>query len=200
MKVDVASRAPHGRKYGSTFAESWTSADGATIVAVGAVLAGRDPIVVCDLLRTGARALVTSRNALATAVGALDRVVQHHAREARDDELAAAVVFLALDPHHDDVEVAGAGQLHAALIDGSGVARPLHGRAGALGTGIEPQDLVERIHLRRGDILVAATMPIDHAWWTAGTRTAGALLHAGAPATHGSTRVEASAVIVTVSS
>lgn len=207
MNVDVASRAPHRRKYGSTFAESWTGADGATIVAVGAVLAGRDPIVVCDLLRTGARALVTSRNALATALGALDRVVQHHAREARDDELAAAVVFLALDPHHDDVEVAGAGQLHAALFDGSGVARPLHGRAGALGTGIEPQGLVERIRLRRDDILVAATVPIDHAWWPAGARTANTLVHGGNPAVHGGTPAvrggtpaEASAAVVTVSS
>lgn len=189
MNVDVATRAPHARKYGATFAESWTSADGATIVAVGAVLAGRDPVVVCDLLRTGARALITSHNALAVAVGALDRVVQRHAQEARDDELAAAVVFFALDPDHTDVEVAGAGQLHAALIDGSGVLRPLHGRAGALGTGIEPEDLIERIHLRRDDLLVAATVPIDPAWWPAGARTADALLHRGA--SH-----EASAAIV----
>lgn len=180
MQVDVASRAPHARKYGSTFAESWTNADGATIVAVGAVLAGRDPIVVCDLLRTGARALVTSHNALAGALGALDRVVQGHAREARDDELAAAVMFFALDPNRGDVEVAAAGQLHAALIDGSGVARPLHGRAGALGTGIEPKDLVERIHLRRDDLLVAATVPIDHGWWPSGARSADALLHRSA--------------------
>ena len=105
MNVDVASRAPHARKYGPTFAESWTSADGATIVAVGAVLAGRDPIVVSDLLRTGARALVTSRHALAVALGALDRVVQRHAHEARDDELAAAVMVLALEPDRGDVEV-----------------------------------------------------------------------------------------------
>jgi hypothetical protein len=180
VQVGVASRAPHPRKYGSTFAESWTSADGATIVAVGAVLAGRDPIVVCDLLRTGARALITSRGALSVALGALDRVVQRHAREARDDELAAAVVFLALDPEHGDVAVAGAGQLHAALIDGSGVARPLHGHAGALGTGIEPKDLLEHVHLRRDDLVVAATIPIDHAWWAAGARTADALLHRSA--------------------
>lgn len=193
MQVDVASRAPHARKYGSTFAESWTSADGATIVAVGAVLAGRDPIVVCDLLRTGARALVTSHNALASALGALDRVVQRHAREARDDELAAAVMFLALDPDRGDVEVAGAGQLHAALIDGSGLVRPLHGRAGALGTGIEPKDLVERIHLRRDDLLVAATVPTDPAWWPAGARTAHALLHRSA--SH-----EASAAVVSAGS
>jgi hypothetical protein len=180
VNVDVASRAPHARKYGSTFAEAWTSADGATIVAVGAVLAGREPIVVCDLLRTGARALITSRNALAAALGALDRVVQRHAHEARDDELAAAVMFFALDPARGDVEIAGAGQLHATLIDGSGAARPLHGRAGALGTGIEPKDLVERIHLRRDDLLVAATIPIDHAWWSAGALSADVLLHRSA--------------------
>ncbi len=177
MRVDVTSRAPHPRKYGSTFAESWTSADGAAVVAVGAVLAGRDPVVVCDLLRTGARALVTSRGALASALAGLDRVVRKHAREARDDELAAAIVFLALDPAQNDVDIAGAGQLHVALIDDFGVPRPLHGRAGALGTGIEPRDLVERVHLRRDDLLVAATVPIDDAWWAAGARTAEALLH-----------------------
>jgi hypothetical protein len=177
VHVDVASRAPHGRKYGVTFAESWTCADGATVVAVGAVLAGRDPVVVCDLLRAGARALVTSRNALDAALGALDRVVQRHAREARDDELAAAVVLLAFDPKSDDAAIAGAGQLHAALIDGSGAARAIHGRAGALGTAIEPRDLVEHLHLRRDDLLVVATFPIDHAWWEAGLRTAAALLH-----------------------
>jgi serine phosphatase RsbU (regulator of sigma subunit) len=193
VKVDVASRAPHARKYGATFAESWTSADGATIAAIGAVLAGRDPVVVSDLLRTGARALITSRGALAAALGALDRVVQRHAHEARDDELAAAVMFLALDPAHGDVELAGAGQLHAALIDGSGSARPLHGRAGALGTGIEPKDLVERIHLRRDDLLVVATVSIDYAWWSAGVRTADALLHRSAAR-------EASAAIVSTSS
>jgi hypothetical protein len=180
VQVDVASRAPHARKHGSTFAETWTSADGATIVAVGAVLAGRDPIVVSDLLRTGARALVTSRTAFGTAIAGLDRVVQRHAREARDDELAAAIVFFALDAHSADVTVAAAGQLHAALIDDAGAARPLHGRAGALGTGIEPDDLVEHVHLRRDDLLVAATVPIDHAWWAAGLRTADALLHRSA--------------------
>ncbi len=189
MLVDVASRAPHARKHGSTFAETWTSADGAAIVAVGAVLAGRDPIVVCDLLRTGARALVTSRAAFAAALGGLDRVVQRHAREARDDELAAAIVFFALDPHGTDIDVAAAGQLHVALIDGAGAVRALHGRAGALGTGIEPVNLVERVHLRRDDLLVAATVPIDHAWWAAGLRTADALLHPSA-------QPEASAAVV----
>lgn len=177
MRVDVAFRAPHARKHGTTFAETWTSADGSTIVAVGAVLAGDDPIVVSDLLRTGARALITSRKALGTALGALDRVVQKHAREHRDDALAAAVVLLAFARDAHDVDVAGAGQLHAALIDGSGEQRALHGRAGALGTGIEPADLIESIHLRRDDLIVAATIPVDHAWWLAGDRSAEALLY-----------------------
>jgi len=191
MHVEVASRAPHPRKYGATFAESWTCADGATIVTVGAVLAGRDPIVVSDLLRAGARALVTSRNALATALAGLDRVVGRHAREARDDRLAGAIVFFALEPNGAGVAVAGAGQLHAVALDGSGAARPIHGHAGALGTGIEPKDVVEHVQLRRDDLLVAATVPIDRAWWDSGLRTADALLHRSA-------QHEASAAVVSV--
>jgi hypothetical protein len=177
MRVEVASRAPHARKHGTTFAEAWTSADGATIVAVGAVLAGGDPVVVSDLLRTGARALVTSRKALATALGALDRVVQKHAREHRDDELAAAIMLLAFARDSHDVDAAGAGQLHAVLIDGSGAHHTLHGHGGALGTGTEPQGLVQQFAVRRDDLLVAATMPIDPGWWPSGNRTADALLH-----------------------
>lgn len=177
MRVEIASRAPHARKHGATFAESWRSADGATIVVVGAVLAGTDPVRVSDLLRTGARALVTSRNALATALAALDRVVQRHAKEHRDDDLAAAVMLLAFADAASDVSTAGAGQLHAALLDGSGTAHPLHGRAAALGTGIEPKDLIESVHLRRDDIVVVSTVPIEHAWWETGNRTAEALLH-----------------------
>jgi hypothetical protein len=177
MQAEVASRAPHARKHGTTFAETWRSADGATVVAVGAVLAGNDPVVVSDLLRTGARALVTSRKALGTALGALDRVVQKHAREHRDDLLAAAVLLLAFAPDGVDVDAAGAGQLHAALIDGSGKQHPIHGRAGALGTGIEPKDLLESLHLRRDDLIAAATVPIEPAWWDSGNRTADALLH-----------------------
>ncbi|MBV8370979.1 MAG: SpoIIE family protein phosphatase [Candidatus Eremiobacteraeota bacterium] len=177
MRAEVVSRAPHARKHGTTFAESWRSADGATLVAVGAVLAGDDPVIVSDLLRTGGRALVTSRKALGVALGALDRVVQKHAHEHRDDELAAAVLLLAFAPDGNDLDAAGAGQLHAALIDGSGNQHPIHGRAGALGTGIEPKDLIESLHLRRDDILVAATVPIDPEWWNAGNRTAEALLH-----------------------
>jgi Stage II sporulation protein E (SpoIIE) len=177
MRAEVASRAPHARKHGTTFAETWTSADRSTLVAVGAVLAGLDPVVVSDLLRTGARALVTSRKALATALGALDRVVQKHAKEHRDDELAAAVMLFAFAPGAHDVDVAGAGRLYAGLIDGTGVVHALHGRAGALGSGIEPEDLVQQIHLRRDDLVVTATVPIDPAWWHAGDQTADALLH-----------------------
>jgi Stage II sporulation protein E (SpoIIE) len=177
MRVEVASRAPHARKHGTTFAESWRSADGATLVAVGAVVAGLDPVVVADLLRTGARALVTSRKALGTALSALDRVVQKHAREHRDDELAAAIVLFAFAPDGADVELAGAGQLYTALIDGAGTQHALHGRAAALGTGIEPKDLIESVHLRRDDIVVSATIPLDAGWWNSGNRTAEALLH-----------------------
>jgi len=177
MRADVASRAPHARKHGTTFAETWRSADGATLVAVGAVLGGADPVVVSDLLRTGARALVTSRKALGVALGALDRVVQKHAREHRDDLLAAAVMLLAFAPDGNDLDAAGAGQLHAALIDGSGQQHPIYGRAGALGTGIEPQDLIESLHLRRDDIVVVSTVDIDRIWWESGKRTADALVH-----------------------
>jgi len=177
MRAETASRAPNARKHGTTFAESWTSADGATIVAVGAVLAGGDPIVVSDLLRTGARAVVTSRKALATALGALDRVVQKHAREHRDDALAAAVMLLAFMRDAHELDVAGAGQLHAALIDGSGAQQPLHGHAGALGTGIDAASAVQQIRLRRDDLVVVATIPIERAWWDSGDRTADAFLH-----------------------
>ncbi|HTD38816.1 MAG TPA: SpoIIE family protein phosphatase [Candidatus Limnocylindrales bacterium] len=180
MRVETASRAPHARKHGTTFAESWTSADGATIVAVGAVLAGGDPVVVSDLLRTAARAVVTSRKALATALGALDRIVQKHAREHRDDELAAAVMLLALARDGPEIDVAGAGQLHAALVDGSGAQRPLHGHAGALGTGIDAASAVQQIHLRRDDLVVVGTIPVERAWWDAGDRSASALLHRSA--------------------
>jgi hypothetical protein len=176
MRVDVASRTIHHRKYGATFAESWTSADGATLVAVGAVLSGTDPVVVSDLLRTGARALVTSRNALAGALGALDRIVQNHAREHRDDELAAALALLAGTPGSDTILFAGAGQLHAALVDDSGGQHHLHGHAGALGTAIEPRDIVQTLKMRRDDLIAVATIAIEPEWWTAGDRGAEALL------------------------
>lgn len=176
MRVDVASRTIHHRKYGATFAESWTSADGASLLAVGSVLAGRDPVVVSDLMRTGARALVTSRKALAAALGSLDRIVQNHAREHRDDELAVALYLLAGAPGSDSLDLAGAGQLRAAVIDDTGRQQHLHGRAGPLGTGIEPLDLIEHVRLRRDDLLVVATVPIEPGWWEAGDRGAEALL------------------------
>jgi hypothetical protein len=148
-------------------------------------------VVVSDLLRTGARALVTSRKALGVALGALDRVVQKHAHEHRDDLLAAAVLLLAFAPEGNDVDAAGAGQLHAALIDGSGKQHPIHGRAGALGTGIEPKDLIEPLHLRRDDIIVAATVPLERGWWDSGNRSAEALVH------HAATS-DAAAAVVTI--
>jgi hypothetical protein len=193
LRADVANRAPHARKHGTTFSETWTSADGATVVAVGAVASGKDRVAVADLLRTGARALVTSRAALGVALRALDRVVQNHARENRDDELAASIVLLAFSHDAHDVEVAGAGAapLHLTLIDGAGATRALHGHAAALGTGIEPDDLVQRIHMRRDDLLVAATVPIEDGWWPAGERSAESLLHRSG--SH-----EASAAVVTI--
>ena len=146
MRVETASRAPHARKHGATFAESWTLADGATLVAVGAVLAGGDSVIVSDLLRTGARAVLTSRNALAFARGA------------------------------SDVDVAGAGQLHAALIDGSGAQQPLHGHAAALGTGLAAGAEVQSLRLRRDDLVAVATVPLERAWWDSGDRSAAGLL------------------------
>jgi hypothetical protein len=189
MRVDVASRTIHHRKYGATFAESWTSADGATLLAVGSVLAGKDPVVVSDLMRTGARALVTSRKALAGALGALDRIVQNHAREHRDDELAVALYLLAGAPGTDNLDLGGAGQLHAAVIDDTGKQRHLHGRAAPLGTGIEPRELIENVRLRRDDMLVVATVPLEPAWWEASDRGAEQLLR------HGNA-MEASAAVV----
>jgi len=162
VQVDVASRAPHARKYGSTFAESWTSADGATIVAVGAVLAGatRSSCAICCAPAPARWSPRTTR--CRSARRPRPRRAAARARSARRRARRSGHVPRARSDR-GDVEVAGAGQLHAALIDGSGVSRSLHGRAGALGTGIEPKDLVERIHLRRDDLLVAATVPIDPA-------------------------------------
>jgi len=37
--------------------------------------------------------------------------------------------------------------------------------------------LVESLHLRRDDIVVASTVEIDRAWWESGKRTAEALVH-----------------------
>jgi hypothetical protein len=177
MRIDVASRALHGRKHGPTFADTWRAPDGQTIGAIGAVLGGQDPIVVSDLLRTGARALLTSYRAMATALVALDRIVRTHARDHRDDTLAAAMLLIALDPAGDELTWAGAGQLHAMVIDGAGAHHPLHGHAGALGTAIEPPEVVEHVHLRRDDALVAATIPLPAGWWGNAAPSAEGLLH-----------------------
>jgi hypothetical protein len=189
IRVEAASRAPHGRKHGSTFADSWRAPDGSTIGAVAAVLAGRDTVAVSDLLRTGAHAVLTSRATLDAALAALDRIVRTHARDQRDDELAAAMLLVAVEPSGDQLSWAGAGQLHAALIDGGGTAHPLYGHAAALGTGVEPMDLIQRVRLRRDDALVAATVPFPAGWWGTTAPSAETLLvRAGAP--------EASALLV----
>jgi serine phosphatase RsbU (regulator of sigma subunit) len=189
MRIEVASHATHGRKHGVTFADTWQASDGATIGALGAVLEGGDATAVIDLMRTGARAVLTSRNTLGNALAALDRIVRHHAHERRDDDLAAAMLLIALDPHNDELLLAGAGQLHAAIVDGAGTSHPLHGHAVALGTGIAgPVDL-QRLRLRRDDAIVAATVPVPAGWWTAANRSAETLVaHAGVP--------EASALLV----
>lgn len=176
MEVDVASHAPHGRKHGATFADTWTTHDHTTIVVVGAVLAGADPIVVGDLLHAGSRALVNSRGALAPALVALDKLVAAHARDHRDDDLAAAVVLLAIPRDGSHVDIAGAGQLYVAIVNGSGDREPIHGRAGALGTGIEPHDVVQSIPLHHDGLVIAATAPVPEGWWPSGDRSAHAFI------------------------
>jgi hypothetical protein len=189
MRVDVASRAPHGRKHGSTFAETWQAHDRTTIVAVGAVLAGRDRVVVGDLLKVGVRTVVTGGAALHAALVGLDKLVTSHAREHRDDELAASVVLLGFDRGGLGLTVAGAGRLAATIVSGTGAFEHAYSRAGALGTGIEPEDATETLTLRPDDLVVAATVAIDPRWWPAGDRSAHALLaHATEP--------EASAAVV----
>ncbi len=181
MHVDVASRAPHARKHGSTFAETWKAHDGTVFVGVGRVFAGKDRVAVADLLRTAGRAVIGSMAMMANALRALDTIVQKHAREQRDDELAATVAVLAIPPASESVSFVGAGQIHVALLDGLGAPHPLHGLGAALGTGIEPRAdetafQVQRLH--RDDLLVTATFPIPPGWWSLGRRTADALVHA----------------------
>jgi serine phosphatase RsbU (regulator of sigma subunit) len=140
-------------------------------------------------MRTGARAVLTSRNTLGSALASLDRIVRRHARERRDDDLAAAMLLIALDPHNDELLLAGAGQLHAAIVDGAGAAHPIHGHAVALGTGIDGPVDIQRLRLRRDDAIVAATVPMPAGWWDAPHRSAETLVaHAGVP--------EASALLV----
>jgi hypothetical protein len=189
MRIEAASHATHGRKHGSTFADTWQASDGATIGAIGAVLEGGDAIAVIDLMRTGARAVLTSRNTLGSALAALDRIVRRHAHERRDDDLAAAMLLIALDPHSDELLLAGAGQLHAAIVDGAGAVHPLHGHALALGAGIDGPIDIQRLRLRRDDAIVAATVPMPPGWWDAPHRSAETLVaRAGVP--------EASALLV----
>ena len=181
MRVDVAAHAPHGRKYGTTFAESWRAPGGDTLLAVGAVVSGAgDRIRVADLLRTGSRAVVLSRGAFATALPALDRIVAAHAREARDDALAAALLLAGFPAAGDEIAIAGAGRLNAAVVDGAGGVHHVNSRAAALGTGIEPPDVVETLRLRRDDVLVVATVQLDPRWWQSGDRTTAAVLRLSA--------------------
>ncbi|HZO93987.1 MAG TPA: SpoIIE family protein phosphatase [Candidatus Baltobacteraceae bacterium] len=192
-RVEVASHAPHARKHGATYAETWTAHDGTVFVAVGAVFAGSDRIAVADLLRTAGRAVIGSMAMMANALRALDRIVRKHAQEQRDDELAASVAIFAIPPREGDVAFTGAGtpRLHVALIDGLGAQHPLHGLGAALGTGIEPEPgaPLETRRLHRDDVLVATTFAIPEGWWAAGRRTADALVHAAADA-------EASAALI----
>lgn len=181
MLVDVASRAPHARKHGPTFADTFVCPDGTTIVTVGDVIAGNDPGVVGDLLRAGGRALICSQDALTAALAAFDRIVQAHAREHRDDTLAATIAVLAIPVEHDRVAFVGAGQLHSAIVRGlDGERVHLHGHAAALGTGVLPpppqEQASQEYRLHAGDLVIAATFPVQPAW-AAGTQPAEAVLH-----------------------
>ncbi len=195
MHVDLETRCAHHRKYGSTFAESWTTHDGTTIVAVGAVVGGNDRVAVSDLLRAGTRALISSRAALHGAIVALDRIVQHHAREHRDDELAASIALLAFAADGYDVDFVGAGNLDTSVFGAIADERnALHGLSAALGTGVvapdeEPRFECHRLH--RDELVVASTVRVDRGWWPAGDRTAAALLRrSDAP--------EASAAVISI--
>jgi hypothetical protein len=119
---------------------------------------------------------VTRSDGLAAALDGLDRLVTTHAREHRDDELAASILLLAFAADALHVAIAGAGKLTATIVAARGEVRHVHGRAAALGTGIEPRDVVDRVTLRRDDLVVAATFPLDPARWPAGDRSAAALV------------------------
>ncbi len=175
MRVEVASHAPHGAKYGPTFAERWTLTDGTTVAAVGAVIGGEDRVAVADLLRAGVRAVVTSRRGLPGAVEALDRIVRSHARERRDDLLAAAITLLAVPADGVDVDAVGAGPLPTAIVDGNGVAHAVRAHAAALGAGSQLANATT-VRVHRDDVLVATTASIPAAWFAAPDRSANALL------------------------
>ena len=192
MQVDLASRSVHHRKYGTTFADSWVTHDGTTIVAVGSVFSGEDRVAVSDLVRTAAHALAGSRVMLHDAIAALDRVVVKHAQDHRDPALAVAVALLGFPRTGDAVDFVGAGQLHVAVFDGLGTPEALYGLDAALGAGIEPDPdetryLVQRLH--RDDTVVVSTVPIAPGWWPGGRNAAAVLAaHAGDP--------EASAAVI----
>jgi hypothetical protein len=184
MQVDLASRSVHHRKYGTTFADSWVTHDGTTIVAVGSVFSGEDRVAVSDLVRTAAHALAGSRLMLHDAIPALDRIVVKHAQDHRDPALAVAVALLGFPRTSDVVDFVGAGRLHVALFDGLGTPVALYGLDAALGTGIEPHPnetryVVQRLH--RDDTVVASTVPVAPGWWQSERSAAAVLAHTGDP-------------------
>ncbi len=190
IHVDVASRAPHSRKHGASFADSFQAADGSTIIVLGEVVAGIDRSAVGDLLRAGSRALIPSRQGFDTALLALDRVVQRHAHEHRDSELAAVIALIGIAPDAGSLEFAGAGQLHCAILRALGDERThLHGHAAALGTTLPKHEtFTQSFKLHHGDVVIAATIPVDPSWLE--SRRAETILHAAGA--H-----EASAALVT---
>jgi hypothetical protein len=195
MRVAVATHAPHGSKHGTTFADTFPCADGATIVIVGAVVGGVDRAAVGDLLRAAARALVTSADSLAKALAAFDRIVLRHAREHRDEELAALVALVAMSPDGSRLEFAGSGQLHCALVSAAGGGRThLHGHDAPLGTGFAEHAhdaSLQEYGLQRGDVVVAATFAVVPPSASAGADIADELVrHAGA--------VNASVAVITI--
>ena len=193
MQVGLASRSAHHRKYGTTFADSWVTHDGTTIVAVGSVFSGEDRIAVSDLVRTAAHALAGSRAMLQNAIPALDRIVAQHAHDNRDHALAVAVALLAFPQTGGIVEFVGAGRLHVVHLDGIGTPHPLNGLAAALGTGIEPHPDETRFYahrLLRDEMVVAATVPLAPGWWQGERSAAAVLARAGDP--------EASAAVIAV--
>jgi hypothetical protein len=161
--IDVASRAPHGRKHGATFAETWKTRDGTAFVAVGSVVAGADPIVVSDLLRVAAKTVINSAQRLDAGLAGLARLIAAHARDHKDPALAADVVLAAVEPDGKTLHLAGAERLTTVLVDGGG-ARQQHG---------------PRLTLRRGDRLIVATVPLPGTWWSHGARTADSLVRLG---------------------
>ena len=188
--VDLANRARHNRKHGATFAISCDTREG-VVVAVGAVDAeGAEATSLSDLLRNAVPALVTSQAALGSALAALDKLVVTHARERRDDAIAASIALLAFDADACELAIASAGRhVHVAFVDGVGERRALHAKAAALGTSLSGDDAVARISLHRDDTVVASTVSLADEWYAASERTAAGALAA-------SDSAEASAAIL----